>query len=105
MLILLTGANGYIGMRLLPVLVEAGHEVTCVVRDSKRFSPLPHLLNKISIIEFDFLQDEKITPVFKGKQFDAAYYLIHSLNDKHGGLVENEKHSQRVLLTVCSLTG
>ena len=34
MRILLTGANGYIGMRLLPVLVEAGHDVTCVVRDT-----------------------------------------------------------------------
>ena len=103
--ILLTGANGYIGMRLLPVLVEAGHEVTCVVRDSKRFSPLPHLLNKISIIEFDFLQDEKINPVFKGNKFHAAYYLIHSLNDKNGALVENEKHSSESFVEVCSLTG
>ena len=58
MRILLTGANGYIGMRLLPVLVEAGHEVTCVVRDRNRFQPSPDLLNKINIIEFDFLQPE-----------------------------------------------
>ena len=93
MLILLTGANGYIGMRLLPVLVEAGHEVTCIVRDSKRFTPQPHLLDKISVIEFDFLKDEIILPVFKGKQFHVAYYLIHSLNDQHGALVENEKQS------------
>ncbi len=104
MRILLTGANGYIGMRLLPVLVEAGHEVTCVVRDSKRFTPLPHLLNNISIIEFDFLQVEKITPVFKGKQFDAAYYLIHSLNDQHGALVENEKHAAQSFVEVCCQT-
>ena len=105
MLILLTGANGYIGMRLLPVLVEAGHEVTCVVRDSKRFTPLTHLLNKISIIEFDFLLVEKITPVFKGKQFDAAYYLIHSLSDQHGALGENEKKSAQSFVEVCGLTG
>jgi uncharacterized protein YbjT (DUF2867 family) len=104
MLILLTGANGYIGMRLLPVLVEAGHEVTCVVRDSKRFTPQLHLIDKISIIEFDFLQDEKITPVFRGKQFDAAYYLIHSLNDQHGALVEKEKRSAQSFVEVCTLT-
>jgi uncharacterized protein YbjT (DUF2867 family) len=105
MLILLTGANGYIGMRLLPVLVEAGHEVTCVVRDSKRFTPVSHLLSRISIVEFDFLLVEKIAPVFKGKQFDAAYYLIHSLSDKHGALGENEKKSVQSFVEMCSLTG
>ena len=52
MRILLTGANGYIGMRLLPVLVEAGHEVTCVVRDALRFKPSSDLLDKIHIIEY-----------------------------------------------------
>ena len=37
MKILLTGATGYIGKRLLPVLIENGHEVVCCVRDKKRF--------------------------------------------------------------------
>lgn len=58
MRILLTGANGYIGMRLLPVLVEAGHEVTCVVRDRNRFQPGEDLLRQVEVIEFDFLQPE-----------------------------------------------
>jgi nucleoside-diphosphate-sugar epimerase len=58
MRILLTGANGYIGMRLLPVLVEAGHDVTCVVRDRNRFQPSQDLLSKVEVIEFDFLQPE-----------------------------------------------
>ena len=39
MKILLTGATGYIGKRLIPVLVEAGHHVVCAVRDKKRFYP------------------------------------------------------------------
>jgi len=37
MKILLTGATGYIGKRLLSVLLEQGHEVVCCVRDKKRF--------------------------------------------------------------------
>ena len=37
MKILLTGANGYIGKRLLPLLIERGCEVVCAVRDKARF--------------------------------------------------------------------
>ncbi len=37
--ILLTGATGYIGKRLLPVLIELGHHVICSVRDVNRFNP------------------------------------------------------------------
>ena len=36
MKILLTGATGYIGQRLLPVLLEEGHEVICCVRDKEQ---------------------------------------------------------------------
>ena len=45
MKILLTAATGYIGKRLLPVLVEAGHHVVCCVRDLNRFNP-PESLKK-----------------------------------------------------------
>ena len=37
MKILLTGATGYIGKRLLPVLIEHGYEAICCVRDKNRF--------------------------------------------------------------------
>src|ERR1035437_868836 len=104
MRILLTGANGYIGMRLLPVLVEAGHEVTCVVRDRNRFQPSPDLLNKINIIEFDFLQPENALQHFNKKYFDVAYYLIHSLGDTSTTLKEYERRSAGCFVLVATLT-
>jgi len=104
MRILLTGANGYIGMRLLPVLVEAGHEVTCVVRDINRFQPSPDLLNKINIIEFDFLQPENAVQNFNKKYFDVAYYLIHSLGDTTTTLKEYELRSAGCFVLVATLT-
>ena len=104
MRILLTGANGYIGMRLLPVLVEAGHEVTCVVRDHHRFQPSPDLLNKINIIEFDFLHPENALQHFNKKYFDVAYYLIHSLGDTSTTLKEYEMRSAGCFVLVASLT-
>ncbi|HNE92740.1 MAG TPA: SDR family oxidoreductase [Chitinophagaceae bacterium] len=102
--ILLTGANGYIGMRLLPVLVESGHEVTCVVRDKNRFKPAKDLLDKINIIEFDFLHPENAVPCFKNKQFDAAYYLIHSLSDTSNTLKEYELRAAGCFVLVALLT-
>ncbi|MFZ1678373.1 MAG: NAD-dependent epimerase/dehydratase family protein, partial [Saprospiraceae bacterium] len=103
MRILLTGANGYIGMRLLPVLVEAGHEVTCVVRNRNRFQPAADLLSKINIIEFDFLQPENAIQHFNKKQFDVAYYLIHSLGDTFTTLKEYELRSVGCFVLVATL--
>jgi uncharacterized protein YbjT (DUF2867 family) len=79
MKILLTGATGYIGKRLLPVLIENGHEVVCCVRDKKRF-PTEGIYNhpNISLFEVDFLKD--ITLSNSIKDIDAAYYLIHSMS-------------------------
>ena len=55
MRILLTGANGYIGKRLLPILVDCGHEVICCVRDTNRFSPPDSLTSRITVIQVDLL--------------------------------------------------
>ena len=51
MKILLTGATGYIGKRILRILIEEGHEVICCVRDLDRFSPPESLKSKIKVIE------------------------------------------------------
>ncbi|MFT5265562.1 MAG: hypothetical protein ACI8YQ_004317 [Polaribacter sp.] len=78
MKILLTGATGYIGKRLLPVLVEAGHEVICCVRDLKRFEPPASLKKKISIIQLDLLDESSLGNI--PKDIDGAYYLVHSMS-------------------------
>jgi uncharacterized protein YbjT (DUF2867 family) len=77
MKILLTGATGYIGKRLLPVLIDAGHQVICCVRDKQRFNPPKSMLSNISIIEVDFLDHESLQKI--PKDIDGAYYLIHSM--------------------------
>jgi len=78
MRILLTGATGYIGKRLLPVLVENGHEVICCVRDLKRFNPPESLRPKIEVIELDLL--DKSTMANIPENIDGAYYLVHSMS-------------------------
>lgn len=78
MRILLTGATGYIGKRLLPVLVENGHDVICCVRDLKRFNPPESLKSKIKTIQLDLL--DKSTMKNIPENIDGAYYLVHSMS-------------------------
>lgn len=77
MKILLTGVTGYVGKRLLPVLIEKGHTVVCCVREKSRLTIRKNMLAKVEVIEFDFLKDqfEDILPT----DIDVAYYLIHSM--------------------------
>lgn len=80
MKILLTGANGYIGRRLLPVLVEEGHQVVCSVRDKNRLELPDPIKQRVEIIEVDFLADQHNASL--PKDIDVAYYLIHSMSSK-----------------------
>ncbi|MGM0496610.1 MAG: SDR family oxidoreductase [Bacteroidota bacterium] len=77
MKILLTGANGYIGKRLLPVLLSQGHEVICCIREKSRFNHSEEEKN-ITIWEHDFLESVKMDEA--PTNIDAAYYLIHSMS-------------------------
>ncbi len=81
MKILLTGATGYIGKRVLPVLLEQGHEVICCVRDKNRF-PTGGIYKhpNISFFEIDFLKAYISTDAII--EIDAAYYLINSMGRK-----------------------
>ena len=78
MRILLTGATGYIGKRLLPVLLEEGHEIICCVRDKSSFETQKSWDGRVDLFEVDFLKeiDVEQAPL----DFDVAYYLIHSMS-------------------------
>lgn len=78
MKILLTGATGYIGKRLIPVLLAGGHEVICCVRDRNRFVFNTPFSEHLEVIESDFLKKETLQNI--PKDIDAAYYLIHSMS-------------------------
>ena len=78
MKILLTGASGYIGKRLLPILLDNGHDVVCCVRDLKRFNPPKSLRERITIIQIDLLDEASLKNI--PRDIDAAFYLVHSMS-------------------------
>ena len=82
---LVTGANGYIGLRLLSALSETGHEAVAVVRNKDRLpADLCKLFGeRLSIIEFDFLAPLSEQPACPA-DIDVTYYLIHSMGSGEG---------------------
>jgi len=78
MRILLTGATGYIGKRLLPVLIEEVHEISRCVRDSERFNPPQSLRKSITVLQLDLLDKASLKNIPEG--IDGAYYLVNSMS-------------------------
>ena len=78
MKILLTGATGYIGKRLLPELVNKGHFVVCCARDVSRLHIPETLQSNVQLIETDFLKPDSLKNI--PADIDAAYYLMHSMS-------------------------
>lgn len=91
MKILLTGANGYIGQRLLPLLVEAEHEVVCLVRDPRRFELPERLRARVTVAQGDLLQPDSLRDL--PRDLDAAYYLVHSMSGNDKNFVQSEQDS------------
>lgn len=89
MKILLTGVTGYIAQRLLPVLLENGHEIVCCVRDKNRFNHTYYRNENLSVIEADFLVKESLKNI--PDDIDVAYYLIHSMSTQSGDFENMEE--------------
>jgi uncharacterized protein YbjT (DUF2867 family) len=79
-LILLTGATGYIGGRLLPLLERRGVRLRCLARCPKHLRP--RVANTTELAEGDVLKPESLPAAFDG--VDTAYYLIHSMGSARG---------------------
>ncbi|MBK9137526.1 MAG: DUF2867 domain-containing protein [Verrucomicrobia bacterium] len=75
-IILVTGATGYIGGRLVPRLLEAGFHVRCLVRDPARLQGRPWR-ERVEVVAGDCLQPASLPSALRGVA--AAFYLVHGM--------------------------
>ena len=103
MKILVTGANGYIGTRLIPTLLENGHEVVCVVRDPRRLRSWPHHNHAVHAIKADLLDEESLNSL--PSDLDVAFYLVHSMTSEDQDFAALEKRCAQNFTRAIAKTG
>lgn len=100
--VLVTGATGYVGGRLVPRLLEEGYRVRVLVRggaDRLRGRPWA---DDVEVVKGDALDPASLVPALAG--VDAAYYLIHSMGGS-GEFGERDRTSARNFGVVAAMQG
>lgn len=102
--VLVTGATGFIGRRLVPALTAAGHDVTAVVRDPERYAAPPG----VTAVSVDLLDADPGTDgadaLTAALDVDAAYYLVHSMGAT-GDFAEKDRRAATNFTTAADAAG
>jgi uncharacterized protein YbjT (DUF2867 family) len=79
--ILVTGATGYVGGRIIPKLIERGHDVRVLVRDPKRIAGRPWA-DRVEVSHGDVENPATLPAALR--DVDVAYYLVHLMASGRG---------------------
>lgn len=102
MKVLVTGATGYIGGRLVPRLLDEGHQVRCLLRNEGKLESSPWRKD-VEIIVGDVLEPDTLTPALS--ECDAAFYLIHSMDGADDDFDERDQRGARNFATAAGHAG
>jgi uncharacterized protein YbjT (DUF2867 family) len=99
--VLVTGATGYIGGRLVPELLGAGHEVVCLARSPDRLREVPWA-DEVTVVQGDLADAATLAPAFEG--VDAAYYLVHAIGSG-SGFEDREREAAEAFASAAASAG
>jgi uncharacterized protein YbjT (DUF2867 family) len=98
MKVLVTGATGFVGGRLVPALVEAGHDVRALSRDASGYDAP----EEVDTVAGDLLDPDSLDGIFE--RVEAAYYLVHSMR-AGGDFEEIDRRAARNFAVAASDAG
>ncbi|HAX82275.1 MAG TPA: DUF2867 domain-containing protein [Actinobacteria bacterium] len=102
MKILVTGATGYVGGRLVPRLLDQGHEVRCMSRDPNRLR-LDPWRDRVELAAADATDPAAVRAAARG--CDAAFYLIHNMAEAPGTFPEVDRHAAAAFRDAAAAAG
>lgn len=96
-----TGATGYIGGRLVPLLLDHGHAVRALARNPDKLATLPWR-DEVDVVRGDLGDADSLTAAFDGT--DVVYYLVHSMGSS-ADFVAEEAQSAHNVVAAARLSG
>jgi uncharacterized protein YbjT (DUF2867 family) len=91
---LVTGATGYIGGRLAPVLLDRGHAVRALARNPDKLAAMPWR-ERVEVIRGDLGEPDSLTAAFEG--VDVVFYLVHSMGTSQDFVAEEARSARNVV--------
>nr|WP_307787784.1 NAD(P)H-binding protein [Mycolicibacterium sp. S2-37] len=91
---LVTGATGYIGGRLVPALLDRGHQVRAMARTPDKLAKKPWR-DRAEIVQADLTDPESLVAAFQGT--DVVYYLVHSMGTSKDFVAEEAQSAHNVV--------
>jgi len=92
--VLVTGATGYVGGRLIPQLLDSGYRVRVVGRSLPKLQSRPWATEpNVELAEADALDYESVERAARGCW--AAFYLIHSMNPRNKNFAEADRKAAK----------
>ncbi|WIB66020.1 SDR family oxidoreductase [Curtobacterium sp. MCBD17_035] len=101
MRLLVTGATGYIGGRLVPRLLEAGHDVRVLARTPRKLDDVPWR-DRVEVVQGDLTDADAVARAVDG--MEAVYYLAHSMGTR-GDFEETERRAARTMASAARAAG
>ena len=98
----MTGATGYVGGRLVPELLAAGHEVRCLARTPAKLDGVPWR-DDVEVVRGDVTDPASLAGAMDG--LDAAYVLVHSMGGGEGDFAERDRAAAAAMRDAAAAAG
>ncbi|MBS2010840.1 MAG: SDR family oxidoreductase [Cyanobacteria bacterium SZAS TMP-1] len=103
-LVMVTGATGYVGGRLVPRLLEAGYRVRASGRSLNKLKSRTWAKHPdVELVALDIFDEKALTRALEG--CEAAYYLVHSMNGRTTDFEKSDRYAAELMTKAAAAAG